>query len=365
MAWMTEEARLRAEIAQAQRRRDSARKAAEAVKAEVDELRGLLQTGGPPAVGELEVGDRVRLVGFSEAPKLNGQLADVVGKDTKKARFKVRIASGEVRQVPSTSLEPLARGRAGRVKAATRRSRGTAPPPLLTPKGLQMRSCLSEQVGGLPCELLPFVHSSVARVLIPEKVVERLRAQLDAASRHVDALDRSSQLVGEVRSGCQVTLEHIDKEYERILMEMCNLLAFGILGTTVFRCEVDSSWGVVQREGDYDPVQSHRNSKSPTGFSSLLDIELPPALSTDNHEMPTKGSYGFHDGIHNILWKSDRTTDQYDLVQPGIIQCELVTGYMYVFPQQLQGYTYPFSGPGDRKWICSTVGLLDVAPEAF
>jgi len=228
-----------------------------------------------------------------------------------------------------------------------------------------MRSCLSEEVGGLPCELLPFVHSSVARVMIPEKIVERLRAQLDAASRHVDALDRSVQLEGEIRSGCQVSIESIDKEYEKVLLEMCSLLAFGILGTTLFRCEVDSSWGVVQREGDYVPMASYRSGRSPTGFSALLDIELPKSLSVENHEMPTKGSYGFHDGIHNILWKSDRTTDQYDLVQPGIIQCELVTGYLYVYPQQLQGYTYPFSGPGDRKWICSSVALLDVAPETF
>mmetsp|Transcript_64577 Transcript_64577/g.192367 ORF Transcript_64577/g.192367 Transcript_64577/m.192367 type:complete len:365 (-) Transcript_64577:156-1250(-) len=364
MAGMTEAERLRAEIAQAQRRRDSARKAAKLVRVEVDELKKLLETGPVPAA-DLEVGDRVRLAGLSEAPKLNGQMAEVIGKDPKKARFKVRLASGEIRQVPVASLEPLARGRAGFPKEGGRRSRGTAAPPLLSPLGLRMRSCLPEKVGGLPCELVPFAQSTVARVFIPEKVVERLRAQLDAAARHTGALDRSPQLLGEVRSGCQVTIEQVDREYECILFEMCNLLAFGTLGTTAFRCEVDATWGVVQREGDYVPVQSHRNGKAPTGFSSLLDLELPPSLSPENHDMPAKGSYGFHDGIHNIIWKSDRTTDQYDLVQPGIIQCELVTGCMYVYPQQLQSYTYPFSGPGDRKWVCSTVGLLDVAPEPF
>merc|ERR1712176_1233382 len=113
------------------------------------------------------------------------------------------------------------------------------------------------------------------------------------------------------------------------------------------------------KEGDYCPIQAYR-SRSPTGFSSLLDIQLPPGLSSANHDRPTKGAYGFHDGIHNFLWKTDRTTDAMDLIQPGIIQCELVTGYLYVFPQWIKHYTWPFEGEGGRRWVAANVALLGV-----
>ncbi|CAK0902368.1 unnamed protein product [Prorocentrum cordatum] len=68
-------------------------------------------------------------------------------------------------------------------------------------------------------------------------------------------------------------------------------------------------------------------------------------------DRPSKGSYGFHDGLHNILWKSDRATDKNDLIHPGILQLELRTGFLYVFPQRFQHLTYPFEGPGEETQV--------------
>lgn len=39
-----------------------------------------------------------------------------------------------------------------------------------------------------------------------------------------------------------------------------------------------------------------------------------------------------------------RSTDRLDLIHPGIIQCELCVGCLYVFPHQLQHVCYPFEG---------------------
>merc|ERR1719476_888064 len=95
-------------------------------------------------------------------------------------------------------------------------------------------------------------------------------------------------------------------------------------------------------------------SSSVTGFCAILDLQLPACLSEGNHALPVKGSYGFHDGLHNLVWKEDRTNDGMDLVNAGIIQCELAEGFLYVFPKWVKQMTYPFRGQGDRVW-CSAV----------
>lgn len=372
---VSEAARLRAEIAQASRRRDSARRAAEHVQQEVEALRQQLEArsaAGAVAlarVGHVEVGSRGRIIGLAEAPQLNGQEVEILGKDVKKGRCKVRLASGEQRQVPSANLESSAPASVAAGTSAVGSVQGCsshdeAARPVLSASSLRLRSCLSSTAGSLPCELWPFVYSSITRVFLTDKLLGRLVSQVDAAARDVRKLDCSKHLRGEIRNGCQVKLENVDGEFVRVLLEMCNILGWAILGTRAFRTELDRVWAVVQKEGDYCPLESHRNSRSPVGFSALLDIQLPSSLSSLNHERPTKGAYGFHDGIHNFVWKSDRTTDFHDLIQPGIIQCELATGYLYVFPQWLQGYTYPFDGPGERKWIAANVALFEVPLES-
>lgn len=145
--------------------------------------------------------------------------------------------------------------------------------------------------------------------------------------------------------------------YATLVEKMCTGLAWSIMGRKDVACQLDRVWGVVQKEGDYCPVQQHSCDGAANGFVSILDVQMPPSLSLENHERPSKGSYGFHDGLHNILWKSDRTTDKNDLIHPGILQLELHTGFLYVFPQRFQYLTYPFEGPGERKWIAATVAL--------
>ena len=52
-----------------------------------------------------------------------------------------------------------------------------------------------------------------------------------------------------------------------------------------------------------------------------------------------------------------------NLIQPGILQHELSTGYLLVFPQWLNVCTYPFEGQGERKWVAANVALMDIPPE--
>merc|ERR1711933_445905 len=90
-------------------------------------------------------------------------------------------------------------------------------------------------------------------------------------------------------------------------------------------------------------------------------------MGTESQDKPSKGSYGHHDGVHSIVWKADMSTDQENLIQPGILQNELSIGHLLVFPQWIPVSTFPFEGDGDRKWVSANVALLDVPlePEQF
>lgn len=211
--------------------------------------------------------------------------------------------------------------------------------PLVSAAGLLQRCALSSEALSLPCELWPYVYSSIARAAVPEAVVAKLQEQFEAAMR-------SGSKHGSTR---RVTLQRLDRDFQACLFDLCRILAAALRGSRDVSLELDQVWGVAQQQGDYSPVTAHRNLKSRHGFSCIMDIVLPPSLSCENHERPSKGSYGFHDGLHNLIWKGDRTTDKDDLVQPGIIQLELRVGQLYVFPDWVQTLTYPFEGSGERR----------------
>ncbi|CAE7365568.1 hypothetical protein AK812_SmicGene39128 [Symbiodinium microadriaticum] len=216
--------------------------------------------------------------------------------------------------------------------------------PLVSAAGLLQRCALSSEAVSLPCELWPYVYSSIARAAVPEAVVAKLQEQFEAAMR-------SGSKHGSTR---RVPLQRLDRDFQACLFDLCRILAAALRGSRDVSLELDQVWGVAQQQGDYSPVTAHRNLKSRHGFSCIMDILLPPSLSCENHERPSKGSYGFHDGLHNLIWKGDRTTDKDDLVQPGIIQLELRVGQLYVFPDWVQTLTYPFEGSGERRWIVAT-----------
>eukprot|EP00434_Breviolum_minutum_P016682 symbB.v1.2.014706.t1/scaffold1080.1/size139481/2 len=230
--------------------------------------------------------------------------------------------------------------------------------PLVSACGLVQRSALKLKDSSLPCELWPFVYSSIARASVPEAVLCRLRQVLPGQRRQRLPSWRPS--IGETDSvHCVVDLRGPDRDFQACLLELCRILTAALCGHQDFNLELDEAWLVTQNPGDYFPPEAHRSRKSREGFSCIMDLDLPPALSCENHERPTKGSYGFHDGLHNLLWKGDRTTDKDDLVQPGIIQLELRVGQLYVFPDFVQTLTYPFPGEGTRRWIEATIALTE------
>ncbi|CAK0860244.1 unnamed protein product, partial [Prorocentrum cordatum] len=109
------------------------------------------------------------------------------------------------------------------------------------------------------CELWPLVQSCLARVEVPEDTVLRLSSQLDAVARGG-------------RSGRRVKISRPDPQYAALVEKMCTGLAWSILGRKDVTLQLDKVWGVIQKEGDYCPVQQHSCDGAPNGFVSILEL---------------------------------------------------------------------------------------------
>ncbi|CAK0860246.1 unnamed protein product, partial [Prorocentrum cordatum] len=172
----------------------------------------------------------------------------MTAQDVKRGRCKVRLSSGEQRQMPIASLMP--HGTSAAASCAE---------PLVSTQRLLLRSAVPHHGGGVPCELWPLVQSCLARVEVPEDTVLRLSSQLDAVARGG-------------RSGRRVKISRPDPQYAALVEKMCTGLAWSILGRKDVTLQLDKVWGVIQKEGDYCPVQQHSCDGAPNGFVSILEL---------------------------------------------------------------------------------------------
>ncbi|CAK0860245.1 unnamed protein product, partial [Prorocentrum cordatum] len=171
----------------------------------------------------------------------------MTAQDVKRGRCKVRLSSGEQRQMPIASLMP--HGTSAAASCAE---------PLVSTQRLLLRSAVPHHGGGVPCELWPLVQSCLARVEVPEDTVLRLSSQLDAVARGG-------------RSGRRVKISRPDPQYAALVEKMCTGLAWSILGRKDLTWG-QAVWGVIQKEGDYCPVQQHSCDGAPNGFVSILEL---------------------------------------------------------------------------------------------
>ncbi|CAK0860248.1 unnamed protein product, partial [Prorocentrum cordatum] len=207
----------------------------------------------------------------------------MTAQDVKRGRCKVRLSSGEQRQMPIASLMP--HGTSAAASCAE---------PLVSTQRLLLRSAVPHHGGGVPCELWPLVQSCLARVEVPEDTVLRLSSQLDAVARGdrqpvVGSCPRvPSGTALSPRSGRRVKISRWglgrgrgphrgapggpDPQYAALVEKMCTGLAWSILGRKDVTLQLDKVWGVIQKEGDYCPVQQHSCDGAPNGFVSILEL---------------------------------------------------------------------------------------------
>ena len=65
----------------------------------------------------------------------------------------------------------------------------------------------------------------MVRVVLPERILSKLRSQFDDAVRRRSQSDYDGASRAEVTAGCQVSIGKIDREFSAYLIDGCELLA--------------------------------------------------------------------------------------------------------------------------------------------
>lgn len=320
------------------------------LEAEARELREKLQGAVPQHARwnanpeALKPGARGKIHGLSKSADLNGQEVTLLSWEERRGRWKVRLRTGEVRAVLPENLELV-----DEVKEQAE---------------LSTFGC--EVIGHLPCEgaeteyhLWPLVYSGIIRVRLPDRLVARLNVQFDELYSSYSSSSHAPYLQGEMKEGRQLTVRKPDDEYVALLMACCEKLSKAILREEAedFQYQLDSVWTVHQFAGDYNPVHFHNNARSHFGFSSFLHLQLPPQLNVGQAWLPRRGSKGYHDGMTSFIWRTDSGLSREHLENPGVLECELLEGYLYVFPQWVQHFVWPFRGEGERRTVAANISL--------
>eukprot|EP00746_Dinoflagellata_sp_MGD_P078208 gnl/MRDRNA2_/MRDRNA2_31294_c0_seq1.p1 gnl/MRDRNA2_/MRDRNA2_31294_c0~~gnl/MRDRNA2_/MRDRNA2_31294_c0_seq1.p1 ORF type:complete len:388 (+),score=68.74 gnl/MRDRNA2_/MRDRNA2_31294_c0_seq1:71-1234(+) len=345
---------LQAELESVRLERDKALAAQQAADSEAQELKKKLEAcraekskSAGISSAPVTAGCIVRISGLKDASHLNNTEATAVSWDGKKARWKVKLQSGELRLLKPENM-----------RSTGRKETQDEDFKFLNSFEMEIDGELPPDAGSCPYKLWPMIHSGFIRVQMPESVMRRLNKDLDMLYNDFHSPSHAPYLQGEMKSGKQLTIQKPPDDYVKILLEACNTLAKALLESEDFVTELDVVWSVHQLERDYNPVHFHSNSKAYHGFSSFLHLKLPPQLNPENHQKPAHGAHGRHDGTTSFFWKADMPTNRGNLILPGTIECPLEIGHLYVFPQWLQHYVWPFEGPGERRTIAGNVALL-------
>lgn len=291
----------------------------------------------------------MRIKGLKQAFDLNGQEAIVEQWDERRGRWKLRLATGELRAVLGGNLELVDEAKEQAV---------------LSTFGCEVLGTLGSNFGECPYNLWPLIYSGFIRVRLSDKLLSRLNAQLDELYDDTRSPSHAPFLQGEMKEGRQLTVHRPDEEYVETLLACAEKLAISVLAEDALDHQfvLDSVWSVHQVAGDYNPVHFHSNARSNFGFSSFLHLQLPTQLTPCQLQTPSTGAHGHHDGVTSFIWKTDGGLGRASLECPGILECEIAEGYLYVFPQWVQHHVWPFRGPGERRTLAANVAIVPAPP---
>lgn len=200
--------------------------------------------------------------------------------------------------------------------------------------------------------ICPLVHSHYLKKNIKNKI-HQIKNVCESIIKDEMSEDTSQSLLGEIKKGSQLSI--INHENKYIIDLKKDIMNAGRTYIKLYQhkrgncnIELDSIWIVNQLETDYNPIHIHENSKSDYGLSGFIHINLPETINKIKNlenlcNINSRGAKGCHDGVTSLIWKGQGSNIHAKSFQyPGIIECPLETGIIYVFPSWLDHTVYPF-----------------------
>ena len=205
----------------------------------------------------------------------------------------------------------------------------------------------------------------------PEMVTD-LNLYLDNYLKQKKRKSLAGTLVGQIKKGQQLLMDHEDKKIVEFSNMLCGLgahyinefsRATGATYKTNKQVAMDELWSVHSYERDYNPIHSH-GTKTLMGISATMWTKVPQQIL----DLPTSGTpdyslynaSGHSDGCLAFSYGKQHVTDIDTLTPPQSFVIRPEVGKLYLFPSWLQHMVYPFQGKGERRTVAANLNCWDV-----
>jgi hypothetical protein len=207
--------------------------------------------------------------------------------------------------------------------------------------------------------ICPLVHSYYMLKDISGSIPE-LKTFCETEINNKHFIDNKKSLLGEIKLGSQISINHINNTLINNLKKSIIDMAKAYIYSYIYKTKnssfgIDSIWIVNQLATDYNPIHIHENSKSDYGLSGFIHINLPNVLNKKKNlenlcNIHSRGSKGCHDGVTSLIWRNQGgSIAKKSFIHPGIIECPLDTGIIYLFPSWLDHTVYPFFNSDESR----------------
>jgi hypothetical protein len=226
---------------------------------------------------------------------------------------------------------------------------------------------VEEQTINLKMHELPQVILMEAQLPMP--MIDDLNSYLDNLMVSEDREDHSKNLVGQIQSGQQLTMNAEDEKVIRFTqtinqlgMEYIKHFVRRIGSSKLFpdnmQVGVDEMWSVHSYAGDYNPIHDH-SVPSITGLAATTWTKVPEQItkqkSPNDGEYNLFGASGNSDGFLAFNYGKTSSLDNPMLKPPTTCTIQPEVGKLFIFPIWLQHMVYPFKGEGERRTIAANL----------
>ena len=207
---------------------------------------------------------------------------------------------------------------------------------------------MEEQTINLKMHELPQVILMEAQLPMP--MIDDLNSYLDNLMVSEDREDHSKNLVGQIQSGQQLTMNAEDEKVIRFTqtinqlgMEYIKHFVRRIGSSKLFpdnmQVGVDEMWSVHSYEGDYNPIHDH-SVPSLTGLAATTWTKVPEQItkqkSPNDGEYNLFGASGNSDGFLAFNYGKTSSLDNPMLKPPTTCTIQPEVGKLFIFPIWLQ-----------------------------
>ena len=207
---------------------------------------------------------------------------------------------------------------------------------------------------------------------IPAEFVEACNNYLDELVAQKDKVSAAHTLVGQIKRGEQLVMDHEDPRlapFSRFLCEM------GVTYINQFmsqsgqvldgnrNVEMHELWSVHSYEGDYNPIHDH-GTKTVMGISCTTWTRVPPQIlqgpRPGSQEYDLYGASGESDGCLCFNYGQSSSWDRERLKPTSNVVVRPQVGRLYMFPSWMQHMVYPFQGDGERRTVAANINCFPV-----